>query len=64
MAELKLTLTDSQITRIKKAIRDKYGIDKRKDNQLIKDDMKNYLKSFVRNYEKKVQVSKIKLADF
>lgn len=64
MPELKLTLKDDQISRIKKAVRDKYGDDERTDGQLVKFDMKQNLKSLVQNYEKKVEVSKIKLTDF
>ena len=64
MAELKLTFTDSQVTRIKKAIRDKYGEDERTDSQLIKDEITNHLKSIVVAYEKKVEVAKISLAKF
>ena len=64
MAELKLTFSDNQVTRIKKAIRDKYGNDERTDNQLMKIDVKNYIISLVRNYEKKVAVAGLNLADF
>ena len=64
MAELKLTLTDSKITRVKAAINDKYGDDRRTINQLVKDDVKGYLKSLVVQYEKRIAVEKISLADF
>ena len=64
MAELKFTFTGNQVTRIKKAIRDKYGDDERTDAQLVKDEITNHLKSLVRGYEQKVEVRKINLVKF
>ena len=64
MAELKLTFTDSQVTRIKAAIKDKYGDDPRTPNNLVQVELKNYLRSLVRQYEQKIEVKKIKLTEF
>ena len=64
MPELKFMLTEAQITRIKKAIRNKYGDDERTDAQLVKDEITNHLKFLVRGYEQEVEVRKINLVKF
>jgi len=65
MAELKLTFTDSQVTRIKAAVKMKYGkTDERTPTQLVQIDIKDYLKSLVREQEQKVEVAKINLTAF
>ena len=64
MPGLKFTFTDTQVTRIKSAVRDKYGDDERTDAQLVKDEIMDHLKSLVRNYEKKIAIDKLNLASF
>lgn len=64
MAELKFTFTDTQVKRVKGAIRDKYGDDERTDAQLVKDEITNHFKSLVSNYEQRVEVRKINLVKF
>lgn len=64
MAELKLTFTDSQITRIKAAVRAKYGDDPRTPNNLVQVELKTYLKYLVREQEQKAEVSKIEPLEF
>ena len=60
MPELKLTLTDKQLAKVKASLRKRTGADnKQTDAQLLKDSIKDYLAGIVEYDAKQVASSKI-----